>query len=177
MENKLTLIKQCNKKMKRQGVIVRKVTVLIIASVFISFALITAVKYFNRLLWSDVSTEMLSWEEAVDYCEYLNEGGSDNWRLPDISELRTLIRNCSYTEPEGSCNVTIDCDDDSCWGDECIRCPLAIDGRYSMFKDKGEFWSSTSSSNNDKFAWYVGFFDGLVLDGNKENQIFVRCVR
>ncbi len=155
----------------------KKVTVLIIFSVLILFAVIMAVKYFNRLIWSGVSPEPMMWEDAVDYCESLNEGGSNKWRLPDISELRTLIRNCAYTETEGSCKVTTECDNEACWSDECIKCPLAIDGRYSKFKDKGEFWSSTSNSSNSSFAWYVGFFDGLILDGSKKNEIFVRCVR
>ena len=31
--------------------------------------------------------------EAVDYCENLNYGGHDNWRLPTILELHTIVDN------------------------------------------------------------------------------------
>jgi hypothetical protein len=128
-------------------------------------------------VWSKRSDLPMTWEKAIEYCSSLSESGQSDWKLPEIDQLRTLITNCPATETAGLCRITDECAEDSCWSSECISCPLAIDGRYSKFGDKGEFWSATSNSSNDNFAWYIGFFDGLILDGNKENEIFVRCTR
>ena len=43
------------------------------------------------LMWAqDLSTSSMSWEEAVEYCENLELGGYDDWRLPTIKELWSL---------------------------------------------------------------------------------------
>ena len=49
----------------------------------------------DGLNWSDASNDSMNWYDAVEYCKDL--GG----RLPTISELRTLIQNCSATETGG----------------------------------------------------------------------------
>jgi len=131
----------------------------------------------NETLWSFKSSDKMTWEQAHSYCAQLREKGVVNWRLPTVSELRVLVANCERTEQEGSCKVSDDCSNDSCWSGECMGCTIAIDGRYSIFKDTGEFWSATSNQSNEKFAWYIGFYDGLILDTGKNNESFVRCVR
>lgn len=51
------------------------------------------------LVWSkETNNSWLNWEAAKNYCANLTTWGKTNWRLPDITELRS-IRNltCRYT--------------------------------------------------------------------------------
>ena len=45
-------------------------------------------------MWSSRSSSTYTWSDAVSYCDNLTEGGYSDWRLPNINELRTLIKNC-----------------------------------------------------------------------------------
>ena len=72
----------------------------------IIFTVFTAMFFMvgcHKLQWSNRSPEKMNWPKAIDYCRNLNEGGYSNWRLPDIDELRTLIKNCPKTETGGEC--------------------------------------------------------------------------
>lgn len=43
------------------------------------------------LIWAqDLSEKAMSWEEAGEYCENLELGGYDDWRLPSIKELWSI---------------------------------------------------------------------------------------
>jgi hypothetical protein len=48
---------------------------------------------YTRLIWQrdGAASGLLDWSEAVSYCDGLSLGGFDNWRLPTIRELSTLV--------------------------------------------------------------------------------------
>ena len=112
----------------------------------------------SHLTWSSRSKSSLYWYDAAKYCKDLVEGGSNNWRVPTIDELKTLIRNC----PEG------DCDYDSI-------------GTYSAFVEPSVLWSS-SLEYDDTYGDIIE-----VLDFSTASDIYqvasydeyakVRCVR
>ncbi|MBQ3367527.1 DUF1566 domain-containing protein [bacterium] len=119
---------------------------------------------------------------AVDYCTSLNSsnygGYSSGWHLPTISELRTLIQNCSNTESEGECGVTESCLSYSeCRYDACSGCSSDSSGKYSKFGETGGFWSSSTELFATDYAWSVGFSGGRVSYSLKSNKASVRCVR
>jgi len=140
-------------------------------------------------IWSAKASTTYTWQNAVDYCTGLNTsnygGYSSGWHLPTITELRTLILNCSSTMPNGSCAVKDPgCLSFSCWTyATCVSCSQDSTGGHSKFGETGWFWSSSTLSDATDSAWYVSFAYGYVHDGNKtyssyENYDYsVRCVR
>ena len=139
------------------------------------------------LLWSSLSSRHMIWEKAVDYCENLNECGHSDWRLPNINELRKLIRNCPGSESGGACVVS---DPDylspNDWSYDCF-CEYIDsslndwdDDHYQkFFREDGDvsLWSSSLVNDREQSAvWEVDFGSGGVYDQNDESQLFVRCV-
>ena len=103
--------------------------------------------------WSSRSSKAMNWKQANKYCENLKEDGSSNWRLPTISELRTLITECDSTEAGGTCGVTDQClSVEECKNKACSGCGRKA--QHNRFGDKGFFWSSSISSDNNNNAWY-----------------------
>ena len=128
-------------------------------------------------MWSSKSSEM-TWNEAVEYCNNLTESGYSDWRLPTISELRTLIQNCSKTELGGSCGVTDNCLSwDECRNDACSGCDYDSSGKYSKLGDNVWLWSSSVQSDYSNDRWYVIFSYGRVGSYGVGSSGYVRCVR
>ena len=73
----------------------------------------------NSLQWQDPPASEMNFDAAESYCEDLEQGGHDDWRLPSIDELRTLVDGCSDTMPNGACAVGSECLDDSCSQSAC----------------------------------------------------------
>ena len=131
------------------------------------------------LIWSGKSTETMPWADAVNYCISYSEGGLSGWHLPTISELRTLIKNCSGTQmPGGSCGVTDSCLSSSCWTETaCYSCSYDSTGGHSKFGETGYFWSYSTGVDSPNYAWYVNFYYGYVSSGSLNGYSDVRCVR
>ncbi|MCC6160423.1 MAG: DUF1566 domain-containing protein [Deltaproteobacteria bacterium] len=137
----------------------------------------------------------LTWQEAMDYCDTLACGDHDDWRLPSISELRSLIRGCPATEPNGVCGVTDDClsfdcteDGENSPCDGCLTNDGPNDGCYSPLDiaDTCEgdsilwtFWSSSREEfTSDENAWHARFSKGSVGNaGIYEPSGNARCAR
>ncbi|MDX9804349.1 MAG: DUF1566 domain-containing protein [bacterium] len=138
----------------------------------------TKIKMLNNrsdLSWSSKTTEKMNWFEAKDYCENSKEGGYSDWRLPTISELRSIIINCSPTEPGGTCKVTDTCLSSTCMDGSCNGCSILKE--HSKIDDKEMIWSYSSVQSFDYAAWYVNFYDGHIQPNRKSNLLYVRCVR
>jgi hypothetical protein len=146
------------------------------------------------LTWLDPSTnfvwqkwppaEAKSWQSAVDYCTGLTLGGMTGWRLPTISELRTIIRGCPATQTGGDCGVV----DPGCLGPTCRTgaCEGCEGGKgpangcywdLSLAGSCGWFWSSSPYDGGANSAWPIGFDYGRVLNNYKASSYDVRCVR
>ncbi len=120
----------------------------------------------------------MGWSDAKAYCKNLVEDGSSDWRLPTISELRTLIKNCPATETGGECGVTDDCLSwEACRNNACRGCKYFEEGRYSKLGDTGDFWSSSEQSDSTGYAWSVNFNSGGVSYYDEDDDGDVRCVR
>jgi len=109
------------------------------------------------LQWQDnneTNSTAYSWQEAIDHCEALTLDSLDDWRLPNINELKTLIDR-SKREPAIKENVF----------------------EYIGTNNYYRYWSSTSIVGYEDAAWFVYFYDGFVYGDSKYANFYVRCVR
>ena len=128
----------------------------------------------NGLNWSDKSEEMYEWEDAIKYCEKM--GG----RMPTVSEVRTLLKNCPDSETGGKCKVTDDCLSESkCWDKQkCGGCEYDKDsGKYSVFGDIGVFKTISENIDDPDTAFSVSFLSGTIRPGRKNLKGSVLCVK
>jgi hypothetical protein len=141
----------------------------------------------SGLLWQISPTGgMLKWEAAKAHCAGLKFGGHNDWRLPTIAELRSLIRGCPGTEKGGGCGVTDVCRTSGCWKNPCGGCPgkggPGVGGAYWPPELSGDaahwFWSSSAGGGNAGGAWGVDFENGSVHNSFLEHlDGAARCVR
>ena len=104
------------------------------------------------LIWSAKSENKMPWNDAVNYCQNLTEGDFNDWRLPSIAVLKTLVQNCSSAK----------CTDD-------------YTGKYSKFGETVYLWSS--SEGEDFTALSIYFSDASTQPVSIDTNVNVRCVR
>ena len=51
----------------------------------------------SGLIWSERSSNDMTWDAAAAYCNNSSEAGLSGWYLPNVNEIRTLFLNCSST--------------------------------------------------------------------------------
>jgi hypothetical protein len=106
------------------------------------------------LEWQCKSPGEMNWHEAIKYAESLSLAGNDDWRLPAISELETLLdRSVLYKRLRPIMREEI------------------------PFRDILSYWSSTTFKDHTINAWIIMFDGGYVLSYHKNNLYFVRSVR
>jgi len=95
--------------------------------------------------------------DTEDFINALNNahfGGYDDWRMPTVKELSTLVNSGNYN--------------------------LAIDSDYFPGTVSSNYWSSTTCANLTLYAWRVNFSygDGSVYYRHyKSSSYYVRAVR
>lgn len=138
------------------------------------------------LMWQNSDDQGYTWDAAKSCCENLLLGGYNDWRLPSISELRSLVRECSATATDGPCDVTDTClDHENCWSSECEGCswgnPPGPDGQYWPSELQGDgwwYWSSSLATDTFDSKWFLDFKDAQINTFNGSASFTgVRCVR
>lgn len=150
----------------------------------------------TSLEWQQVQTSVaMSWHSANNHCQYMSFDGG-GWRLPNISELRSLFRNCASVGSGGACGVLDECvpcgvsSDDVCLDfscyeqDDCNPTSCSNNGGetgcYHPEEISGAcsyYWSVSTLADEADRAWRVNFMDGYVGSGLKTAESYVRCVR
>jgi len=139
----------------------------------------------SGLVWQKTPATIDTWSNAITHCEGLDLAGhATGWRLPTISELRTLIRGCPATVPGGSCGVTdgcltAGCRDASCY--ECISSEGPADGCYwpgaGLEGPCSYYWSSSAVEDVGGEAWDVDFLFGGIGKDSVDAGPLTRCIR
>jgi len=92
--------------------------------------------------------------------------GANDWRLPTLAELQTILMDFPCTGTGG--------------GSGCI-CPGAcIAPSFASFDPNTQidfYWTSTGSLPSPNLGWYVYFYFGFVTNNPKTSSYFVRAVR
>ena len=129
--------------------------------------------------WSASSATKTDWNGAYNYCSAMTEGGH-NWRLPTISELRQLVKNCAETEYGGPCGVMDGHLKESDYTyNECAKCTNRYDGSYSKLGDKDYLWSASELDGDPTKVWVINFKSaniGTLAKATPEYG-YARCVR
>ncbi len=125
--------------------------------------------------WSERSEKKMIFSDADSYCEELIEKGKTDWRMPSVSELRQLIKNCPATVSSGKCKITDYCVTSKCSSSWCNGCGFSSNGKYSTYGDTGWFWTSTHTEK-DKI-WAISFYLGFIGPAHRNSFNYVRCVR
>gem|GEM_PF-2265499 len=104
------------------------------------------------LMWQQQDDNTVcTWQEALAYCENSILNGYEDWRLPNVRELKSIVDHRQYSP--------------------------SIDTSYFPKTVSSYYWSSTTYAGNTEYAWNVYFEYGLASYGNKLDSRYVRCVR
>lgn len=137
------------------------------------------------IIWSEIILTQMDWGNAKAYCDDFDEGGYTDWRLPNIDEMRTVIRNCSQMIPGGECPVSelngnasgagnYDSDERrlacSCSGSDDLGTESIIGNRHKVL------WTSTTVSDIPVYAWTLDSNLSLSPE-TKESKAFAHCIR
>lgn len=98
------------------------------------------------------SSERYNWKDALKYAKDNTLAGFNNWRLPNIKELDSII--------EIQCNNP------------------AVNVNLFPATESSGYWSSSPNVNNSSSSWVIDFYNGNdVIDIDRANTQYVRLVR
>jgi len=106
------------------------------------------------LMWQDNSAAKYikkDWQGALAFCKELRLAGHDDWRLPNVKELESIIE-LSQNNP-------------------------AVENKFKNVGDSGYYWSSSEHESDEKFARMMNFKRGYDYINYKTYKRYVRCVR
>jgi hypothetical protein len=113
------------------------------------------------LVWKQSSEpDRYTFESAKTRCEDQSFAGHDDWRVPSLTELQTLVDETVVPADNGDAATT---------------------GRIDLAKfpdTPGEpYWSSSAYLGDPKLAWFVDFRPGYTFGYDRSTPYRVRCVR
>jgi hypothetical protein len=108
----------------------------------------------TALMWEDtphVRETKITQPRAKVYCSELKTGGFEDWRLPTIQELLTII--------------------------DYKRISPALLKEFSYVDDESFYWTQTSVADESDAFWGVNFKRGASSKASEYYDRYVRCVR
>ena len=117
----------------------------------------TVTDNLTGLMWTKDAQQISGtrdWYQAINECNGLSFANHDDWRLPNVRELHSLI-------------------------DFANDPPLPLGHLFYNVQLSNYYWSSTTDrrGSGNLTAWYVGIFCGSVNTWGKDTNYFVWCVR
>jgi hypothetical protein len=103
-----------------------------------------------------------AFKEAAYYTKTVNGITYDDWFLPSSSELSLMFAMREIINQVSLANN----------GDALLN----VEFTGANFP-ASIYWSSREVESNSTYAWALGFFLGIQINGNEDNPCAVRCVR
>jgi hypothetical protein len=105
----------------------------------------------TRLIWQKANDGIgRTLPAARTYCINLSLGGRQNWRIPRIDELETIIDYARYNP--------------------------SLDPLFTYNGSIYGYWPDTQTKYSAEYYWWVSFADGYVGYTYDSNTMYVRCV-
>ena len=158
-DEKQPLLQKKERKAKKKNflffIIIAIVVVSLVAAGVIIYQRKAKIFYDKNtgLTWQDnkaAATVKKNWSGAKEYCKNLTLGGYSDWRLPEYSELLSIVDYTKYKP--------------------------AIKSGFKHVSSN-IYWSSSQSVLNSSDAWIVDFYRGDLYDNFESHKHYVRCVR
>lgn len=131
-----------------------RIILLIMISMGFSLASDVLIDSKTGLMWQDNSDSKYiqkDWQGALAFCSTLRLAGYDDWRLPTVKELETIL---------GASPRNMD-----------------IKQGFKYIGGSGYYWSSVAHESNEAFAWMMNFKRGYEYKNYKTYERHIRCVR
>ncbi len=139
----------------------------------------------------------MNYSNAVKHCDGMDHAGFSDWRLPTISELRTLVVGFRDIEPGGRCSVSDNCLKYSCifqgrkeendhpCSNNVEDADLNGPGPEGCYFDDvwrtycGKYWSSSKIEDTENQVFQIDFVKPSIVPVYTDNSNFAfpRCVR
>lgn len=117
------------------------------------------------LMWQQAdSGSGMDWEDALAYADNLTAGGYDDWRLPNVKELQSIV---DYTHAPSAVDAA---DIGPAIDTDFFEITQLPSGTTDYIPDYGYYWTSTSAYHGKDspeyyYAWYVAFGSAVGNDG------------
>ena len=130
--------------------------IILLIMISVSFLLASDVLTDSKtgLMWQDNSAAKYTqkdWQGALAICSELRLAEYDDWRLPTIKELETVVG----TSPRN----------------------MGMKKGFKNVGGSGYYWSSSVDESNEEFAWMMNFKRGYEYKNYKTYERHIRCVR
>ena len=93
-----------------------------------------------------------NWQQALELADITSFASFNDWRLPDIAQLRSIV---AYDRYDPAINLTV----------------------FPATPSRGWYWSSSPIAYYSNNAWLVLFAYGSININNRNYKYFVRLVR
>ena len=131
-----------------------KVLFVILIGLSLAFSSDAYTNSETGLMWQDNSDAKYikkDWDGAMAFCKHLHLAGHDDWRLPNVKELKQLVSS----DPRDG----------------------GIKKDFKNFGASGYYWSCDSHEDSREFAWMMNFKRGYEYSNYKTYERHIRCVR
>ena len=111
------------------------------------------------LMWQQkITEESYTWENAIAHCENLTYAGYDDWRLPSVKELMSIIVSSGYMVEY---NMTF----------------FNFFPEHADYADRFRFWTSNWAVYAYEYAWYLTFYNNKIEAYKATDTNLAMCVR
>ncbi len=136
-------------------------------------------KVTNRMWQKELDFTRRKWEDSIQYCENLEIGGHDDWRLPDFKELKSIV-NFNKVNPSI---------DEEFFPNTPMKYMFWTNTAYvgtenaqfrplpARKKDQDPSEFDLRGKKGGTFAWAVGFQLGAGYGLSRDIEFYTRCIR